>query len=73
MERSARSEHGSPIRRVSDGRQLWTVYEHTPDYDRRSGPTLVFDSPEVVRRVRTFPPDWHRLPDHELLALSESI
>jgi hypothetical protein len=31
---------------------------------------LVFASPEVIRRVWDYPPDWRTLPDSALLALS---
>ncbi len=58
------------MRTVFDGTHVWTVYEHTPRYDRRGSPTLVFDSPEVVRRVRSFPVDGYALPDEELAALA---
>ena len=70
MEIPVRSTSETPVRQVSDGHYVWTVYEHTPAYDRRSGSTLVFDCPEVVRRVRAFPSDWFALSDAELVALS---
>ncbi|MDB4874875.1 MAG: hypothetical protein JWM41_1321 [Gemmatimonadetes bacterium] len=38
--------------------------------DRRSSPTLVFESDDVMRRVRDFPHDWRTLDDDRLLALS---
>lgn len=38
-------------------------------YDRR-GPTLVFESENIVRRVRSYPSNWRELPDMELFALS---
>ena len=49
----------------------WTVRLVRRGHDRRSEFDLVFDSPEVVRRVRHYPADWHTLGDHALLALSE--
>lgn len=48
----------------------WSVFEHTPEYDRRSMPTLVFMSELIVRRVRSFPTDWLELSDGELFAVS---
>ena len=33
---------------------------------------LLFDGPAAVRRVWAYPPDWERLPDAELVALSWS-
>jgi hypothetical protein len=40
-------------------------------FDRR-GPDLVFESDSVIRRVRSFPENWHELTDEELLRLSWS-
>ena len=52
----------------------WKVYEmDAPTYDRRGGRVLVFECFELIRKVRTFPANWHQLPDSELLALSESV
>lgn len=48
----------------------WFVFEHTPEYDRRATPTLVFMSELIVRRVRTFPANWEELSDSELFAVS---
>ena len=49
---------------------MWRVFELVMSYDRR-GPSLVFETDGVVRRVRNYPADWRSLPDDELLALSE--
>jgi hypothetical protein len=61
-----------PVRHIVDPDQRpWTVFEAAaPAYDRRSGRCLIFDSADVVRRVRTYPANWHELPDAELYALS---
>ena len=48
----------------------WLVYEHAPLLDRRRGLTLVFESDEVMRRVRSFPANWRELSDQQLYALS---
>ena len=48
----------------------WLVYEHAPTLDRRSSPTLVFESDDVMRRVRAFPADWRDLSDERLYELS---
>jgi hypothetical protein len=49
----------------------WLVYELPPTpFDRRSSPSLVFESDAAVRRVRDFPPNWRDLADEELFALS---
>lgn len=71
MDASANAGNRPHVRVVRHGLHVWTVYEHVPAYDRRGTPTLVFESPEVVRRVRAFPPDWHSLSDDALAALAE--
>lgn len=52
-----------------DGGQ-WCVYEDEDPYDRRRGPSLVFEGSDVVRRVKRFPEDWRDLDDDALFALS---
>ena len=52
--------------------RIWTVYEAALTYDRRGTLSLVFESNDIVRRVRNFPPDWSALSHEELLALSET-
>ena len=49
----------------------WHVSEHAapPHLADRCTYCLVFDSPQVVRRVCGQGADWHRLPDTALLAL----
>lgn len=69
----APTNHAAHGRRVIwDRGQMWEVFEHTPDYDRRAQPTLVFMSSEVVRRVRHYPANWNDLDDRALLALAQS-
>lgn len=61
---------GNPRQLRWEGRQ-WSVREVTvPDYDRRGGTNLIFENPEVMRRVRAFPPNWRELSDAELYSLS---
>ena len=61
----------SKIRRFNSDDHQWIVYEvAAPPFDRRGGTHLIFESPEVVRRVRLFPSDWKTLSDAELYALS---
>lgn len=48
----------------------WLVYELPLEFDRRSSPSLIFEHPMSVRRVRNYPPDWRTLTDAELIALS---
>lgn len=69
----APTNHAARDRRVIwDDGQMWEVFEHTPDYDRRAQPTLVFMSADVVRRVRHFPANWNDLDDPALLSLAQS-
>jgi hypothetical protein len=57
---------------VVDG-MPWLVYELPPaPFDRRSSPSLVFESDNTVRRIRTFPAGWRSLSDEALFALSWS-
>ena len=51
----------------------WLVYElPAAPFDRRSIPSLVFESEHTMRRVRTFPAHWRDLSQPELWALSWS-
>lgn len=50
--------------------ERWLVYELLPAYDRR-GASLVFESENVVRRVRDYPGNWRELADADLLPLME--
>jgi len=56
--------------RIDDG--LWIVYELRALFDRR-GPSLVFESEPLVRRVRIFPADWRDLSDTALALLMEQV
>ena len=50
---------------------FWDVREvKNPDYDRRSGTSLIFESAEGFRRVRGYPADWHKLTEAALAQLS---
>ena len=50
---------------------LWLVFElPPPHFDRRSAPSLIFESENAVRRVRDYPTDWQTLSDQELFSLS---
>lgn len=52
----------------------WLVYELPPmPFDRRSTPSLVFESEGAMRRVRNFPATWRMLSDAELFALSWAV
>ncbi len=56
-----------------NGRE-WTVREVVaPEYDRRGGTNLIFESIDVVRRVRNFPQNWRELTDAELAAMSLNV
>ena len=73
---SAVAESGR-ARAVANGRTIetgegeWRVYElECGQYDRRAGPSLIFESDGVLRRVRDYPPDWRELSDAELMQVS---
>lgn len=52
----------------------WEVREaKNPDYDRRGGYSLIFESPGLVRRVRNYPADWFDLSVADLRDLIERI
>jgi hypothetical protein len=71
---SARLNHEARRRVLLDAEgRKWTVFESTLPYDRRGTCTLVFESVDVMRRVRDFPPDWFERSDDALLALSDRI
>ena len=64
---SCRFETG-PTRIVRDDTgRVWRVREFKSE---RSAEALVFESDDVMRRVRDYPADWPELPDEELFALS---
>jgi hypothetical protein len=55
---------------ATDGRQ-WVVKEvPSSQSDGGDGPSLLFSSNSVIRRVRDFPPDWFDWSDEELIAVS---
>lgn len=61
-------------REIIVDRVRWLVYERpAPELDRRSTPSLVFESEGTVRRVRNYPPDWRSLSDDDLFALSWAV
>jgi len=49
----------------------WLVYEAAISYDRRIA-SLVFETQDVVRRLRQYPPTWASLSVAELLELCET-
>ena len=50
-----------------DAGRVWRV--HPAGAGSRNS-SLVFESHDIIRRVRSYPDDWTELPDDELLALS---
>ena len=64
------TETRGPRRAFSVDGVAWTVRLVARHYDRRSGPDLVFESADVVRRVRSYPADWFTLSDEALFAIS---
>src|SRR5262249_6034779 len=56
---------------MGDGTE-WRVYELPPGaYDRRGSSSLIFESSDAFRRIRTYPSDWRLLPDEELYLVSK--
>ncbi|HKW50015.1 MAG TPA: hypothetical protein VJN70_21325 [Gemmatimonadaceae bacterium] len=73
LRRALREAHREEREIVVD-RVRWLVYElPPPDFDRRSSPSLVFESEGTVRRVRNFSADWRTLSDEALFALSWTV
>jgi hypothetical protein len=73
LHRALRSAHRLEREIVVD-RVRWLVYElPPPPLDRRSTPSLVFESEGTVRRIRNYPADWRTLGDEALFALSWGV
>lgn len=71
--RSMQEAQRTGRRLVVDG-MPWLVYELPAlPFDRRSTPSLVFESDSSVRRVRNYPADWRTLGDDDLFALSWTV
>ena len=61
-------------REIVVDRVRWLVYELAPPpLDRRSTPSLVFESEGTVRRIRSYPTDWRALSDETLFKLSWGV
>jgi hypothetical protein len=56
-------------RRLVTGKEVWCVYELMNGDAARA--CLVFESVNIVRRVRTYPSNWRELPDSALMLLKE--
>ena len=70
----APEQHELPRRRIYIAGEPWLVREvRAPAFDRRGGTHLVFESADVMRRVRDFPADWITLRDEDIYALSLRI
>jgi len=64
--------HDERVRSFWADGHYWRVHEiPAPRFDRRGGSHLIFESIEIVRRVRDFPENWMELPDEELYALCD--
>ena len=51
--------------------ERWSVYEAAQTaYDRRRGPSLVFEAGHLARRVRDYPENWRELSDEALCELA---
>jgi len=69
---TARAEPGRVRRFVDDAGVAWRVFEHVPEVGRRGQPSLIFESSNVLRRVRGYPENWHELADDQLTRLSRA-
>ncbi|HEU4993730.1 MAG TPA: hypothetical protein VFT29_02890 [Gemmatimonadaceae bacterium] len=59
------------VREVEGDGEIWIVREvPAPQFDRRGGTHLVFESAFVMRRLRTFPKDWISMSAASLYQLS---
>ena len=68
---SGRARAVANARTIETGEGEWRVYElECGQYDRRAGPSLIFESDGVLRRVRDYPSDWRELSDAELMQVS---
>lgn len=68
---SARARGLADCRIIESGEGQWRVYQlDGGQYDRRTGPSLVFESDGVLRRVRDYPSNWRELSDAELMEVS---
>jgi hypothetical protein len=64
----------SAVRLLTRDGERWVVQEFAaPEYDRRIGPSLMFASSTIMRRVRNYPENWDTLSDDELFALSNNV
>ena len=66
----AETERIRPSRVVVIQGQSFSVQEELCTRAGRSESTLVFSSERIARRVRSYPRDWHTLPDDALAQLS---
>lgn len=68
---TTRDDGATSVRLVrdDDGR-WWRVREFVSSFDRRARPSLVFETDDMMRRVREYPAGWMSLSDGELLALT---
>src|SRR3954469_11190249 len=68
-------QHDPPRRyfRDEDGRNWEVRLEPMPAFDRRAGHCLIFESLDIIRRVRSVPGNWFDLNESELRELSQRI
>ncbi|HEY9226674.1 MAG TPA: hypothetical protein VIP11_08515 [Gemmatimonadaceae bacterium] len=68
-ERDSARQNGRSV--MGDGAE-WRVYElPAGSYDRRGSASLIFESSDAFRRIRTYPSDWRELSDDELYQVSK--
>jgi hypothetical protein len=70
---------GGGLHSVSDTRcvaiagDVWRVHEDARTGPPSYGPSLIFETELIARRVRHYPADWRALTDDQLYALSWSV
>ena len=68
------SEPSRHVRSVQVDGVQWTVHEIlAPAFDSRGEPHLLFESDQILRRLREYPRNWHLLSDVDLFALTDRI
>ncbi len=71
VDATASASENAYVRVLHFDSKAWTVREERNRFgDRDPGRSLIFESPSLIRRVRTYPADWFELTDDALFRLS---
>ena len=63
----------SDTRRVAIAGDVWQIHEDARTGPPSYGPSLIFETELIARRVRHYPADWRVLTDDQLYGLSWSV